>query len=76
MVYTQDKPSLGFQSNTCRNIELSGVVLRIEFLCCESIFLCHLLLLSLKQYHMFQSQYNIISCIIMYNMPQEYETIV
>lgn len=31
------------------------------------------MLLLLKQYHMFQSQYNIISCIIIYNMPQEYE---
>ena len=62
--------------NTCRNIQLSGVILHIEFLCCESIFLCHVLLLSLKQYHMFQSQYNIISYIIMYNMPQKYEMIV
>lgn len=76
-IYTrQAKPSFGFQSNTCRNIHLNGVVLRTEFLCRGFIFLCHVLLLLLKQYHTFQSPYNIISCIIMYNMTHEYDTIV
>lgn len=42
MVYTQGEPSFGFKSNICKNKQLDGVVLQIEFLSCGSIiFVSH-----------------------------------